>query len=347
MEMLSTRNGVRLGIVSGLMALVLGTMSGVHAAAVSGDGANVTWVSNSLGATSASGTFACGVSATVSMTTGKYNSGIAFPVDWSTSSGTSGAFTGGISPASSIAVYADSSGNSGTISFGADITDPVVLVTYIDPGAAMDFGPNPITVLSSYSSAAGSPTIVGNKISLDGPHVDTDENGWAVKVTGTFGPTGGPLPLTVFATEEETFAISVASPTICPPDPPGQPGSPTVAPTRGGLRVTVTAPTTGGAPASYLVTASPGGRTCTVTGASGSCTITGLSHTRGYTVTVVATNAGGDSPASSASDAVTPLEGSSDDDALPTVGRDHPLAVLGALALLAGWWLVALARPAE
>lgn len=350
-EMFSIRTACRVGALSGLLALTFAVVPVARAAPASGTGANVTWTSGSLGSSSGSGTFACGVSASVSMAAGGFNSGIAYSVDWSSATGTAAAFPGGVTPASSIAILANNTGNAGTLSFGAEITDPVVLVAYIDPGAEMDFSPNPITVLSSHSGAGGTPTVVGSKISLSGPNVDTVNDGWAVKVTGTFGPTSGSLPLSAFATSGETFAISVASPTVCPsgdPDPavtttvapsaPGQPGVPTVTPAPGGLMVTVSPPSTGGAPLSYLATAAPGGRTCSVTGPSGACRITRLSSKKTYSVTVVATNSSGTSAASAASAKVTPLPSAAESDTIPATGWGWSLLLATGSALLMGGW---------
>lgn len=334
------------------LGILVGALSGRPAAAapLPGTAANVTWTSGTVGSSTGSGTFDCAVTATMSMAAGDFNSGVAYPIDWSTSTATASAFAGGITPSSGIAVYARSAGNSGTIAFGAEITDPVVLVAYIDPGAAMDFGPNPITVLSYYSSVAGAPTVTGNKIALDGPVIDNEDEGWAVRVTGTFGPTSGPMPFTTYSTSGETMGVSVASTTICPPPPPlppGRPGPPTVTPRIGALEVTVSPPTTGGIPESYLVTAEPGGATCTVTGTSGSCTIEGLLSEQAYTVTVIASNTGGDSPASEASAPVTPLADESapttQPSALPATGSDATiLADLGLAVLAIGAFSTAL-----
>lgn len=328
----------RLGMAIGTLAMV--AMSGaspLHAAPVTGTGANVTWVSGSAGATTASGAFDCGVTASVSMAVGGANSGVAYPVDWSTSTGTAAAFTGGLTPASAVAVYSRNSGVAGTISFGAEITDPVVMVSYIDPGQEMDFGSSSITLLSSHSGAGSTASVVGNKVVLNGPHVDTVNDSYAVRVSGTFGPTSGPMSITTYSTIDETVAISVASETICPPPAPGQPGQPAVEATKGGIKVTVTPPSSGGAPSSYVATAGPGGKSCTVTGSTGSCTITGLSSGTSYTVTVVAKNAGGDSTASTASASVTPLPGTSVIEEMPDAGVDSlVLAGLAAVLLAIG-----------
>ncbi len=101
-------------------------------------------------------------------------------------------------------------------------------------------------------------------------------------------------------------AASVPSSSVTPTlAPPSAPPAPTAVAGDGTARVTVAAGP-GNTPASYMVTASLGGRTCTVTGAAGSCLISGLTNGTGYRFTATATNAGGTSAASAASSAVTP-----------------------------------------
>lgn len=87
-------------------------------------------------------------------------------------------------------------------------------------------------------------------------------------------------------------------------------GAPTaVSGTRGDRAVAVawTAPASDGGSAisSYLVTAAPGGATCTATGAT-ACTVEGLANGTRYTFTVQARNALGLGPASAKSKPVTP-----------------------------------------
>ncbi len=95
---------------------------------------------------------------------------------------------------------------------------------------------------------------------------------------------------------------SSVTPTLTPPSAPP---APTAIAGDGKATVTVAAGS-GNTPASYTVTASPGGRTCTVTGAAGSCLVSGLTNGTGYRFTATATNAGGTSSSSAASSAVTP-----------------------------------------
>jgi hypothetical protein len=68
--------------------------------------------------------------------------------------------------------------------------------------------------------------------------------------------------------------------------------------------ITIAQHSTGPAPTSYVITSTPGGFTCTVTGASGSCVISGLTNNTSYTFKALAYNGSAPSffqgPASSA-----------------------------------------------
>ena len=88
-------------------------------------------------------------------------------------------------------------------------------------------------------------------------------------------------------------------------DTPQAPAAPRAVAGDGQATVTVT-PLAGPSITAYTVTASPGGRTCTITAPATSCTVSGLSNGARYTFTATATNAAGTSPASAPSNAVTP-----------------------------------------
>jgi hypothetical protein len=112
---------------------------------------------------------------------------------------------------------------------------------------------------------------------------------------------------TVTAVGDLGTAVSAASAPILP-DAPGAPQTPVVVKTgnSGEANVTWTAPTGGGAVASYTVTATEAGGSST-TGACGSlssnatsCLFTGLDTTKPHTFTVKATNPAGDSTVTAA-----------------------------------------------
>jgi hypothetical protein len=94
---------------------------------------------------------------------------------------------------------------------------------------------------------------------------------------------------------------------------PGTPGTPTVVAGDSQVTVTVVAPSSGGTPSSYTITAldnsgnaiSPA-KTCTVTGGSGSCVVSGLTNNTAYKFSSTATNGAGTSSASTASTSATP-----------------------------------------
>ncbi len=117
-----------------------------------------------------------------------------------------------------------------------------------------------------------------------------------------------------------TSSGSVASVSVTPSlAAPGTPGQPTVLSGDGRVTVTVATPGSGGAPATYTVTASPGGATCTVTVPATSCDVTGLTNATAYTFTVTATNASGTSTASVASQSVQPVLAAPGTPSQPTV----------------------------
>jgi hypothetical protein len=88
---------------------------------------------------------------------------------------------------------------------------------------------------------------------------------------------------------------------------PGTPPAPTALSGDEAATITVAAGT-GTTPTSYTVTANPGGATCTVSGASGRCAITGLTNGVSYTFSAVAVNVDAPSTASGSSNAVIPVK---------------------------------------
>ena len=163
----------------------------------------------------------------------------------------------------------------------------------------VDGVPNPVTSFSVFGSAIidltlTSPVYSGSVITFayNAPAVDNST------ANNAFQRANGE--------DYDSFTMTVTNMAPSRPEP-NAPGTPTVVAGEESATITVTAPSSGRTPTSYVVTASPGGATCTVTGASGSCTITGLTAGTAYTFTTVAMRSGFSSPAGTASPSVTVL----------------------------------------
>ena len=115
------------------------------------------------------------------------------------------------------------------------------------------------------------------------------------------------------------------------------PSAPTVE--AGVESATITVASPGGyTPTSFLVTASPGGATCTVAGRSGSCTITGLTAGSAYTFTTVGKRVGvyADSLPSAASAPITVLSTVPNTPGVPTVVAGEESATITVTAPTGG-----------
>lgn len=113
---------------------------------------------------------------------------------------------------------------------------------------------------------------------------------------------GTDYTFTVVATNASgDSSSSEASNTVAPLAPPGVPSQPTTAPGDSSVIVSWDPPADGGEPTSYTVTSTPGGFTCTAIAPTTTCEVTGLTNGEFYTFAVTASNASGDSSASSSS----------------------------------------------
>ena len=145
------------------------------------------------------------------------------------------------------------------------------------------------------------------------PSVATQGVAVTLPLVGTFSRAGYSLagwigggvstPAATFTNSTTSSVTLIAQWTLLAPSIPS---APTAVAGSGSATVTVNPTNTGGTADSYLVTASPGGATCTVYAPSTSCVIQGLENGRSYTFTSTATNSAGSASASTASNSVIP-----------------------------------------
>ena len=201
----------------------------------------------------------------------------------------------------------------GTISVGFQVNDKLG-----DPSRVVQG-----TITVTVTDKPGAPTnVVAEAVGATGARVTFDapvSNGSPITGYRLYDSGGAPIaecPNTVCEVnglrmgQEYSFAVSAVnaqgesartrSNEITLSGVPDRPGGPSVTPGDGKLTMTWYAPNNNGSPITgYTVYASAatGSRTCTTSGER-TCTISGLVNDQNYTVTVVATNANGDSQAS-------------------------------------------------
>jgi uncharacterized repeat protein (TIGR02543 family) len=239
---------------------------------------------------------------------------------WSTSANGS-VLVGPYIPTASITLYALWTANPYTITFNSNFGTPVTRGESITAGFQAILDTNTFTR-------------VGYKFS-----------NWAVNQDGTGTSYSDRQTLTLYSN-----LTLYAQWTIAKPD------TPTISTLSAGnesATVSVAAANTGGAPTSYIVTAAPGGLTCSVTPPATSCVINGLTNGQAYTFTAVAINGTGTSASSTASASVTPTPytvtynagaGASADSSTAYYSVGDPLTLPGATKpgfTFAGWFTAA------
>jgi hypothetical protein len=186
------------------------------------------------------------------------------------------------------------------------------------------------TAVLTTSGAALVGVVGGDPVTLDAANAlgtfDTADPGTGKTVTVSGLALAGAAQANYAVAQPSTTATITAT-------APGAATSINATVTSGQAVVTWSAPTfTGGLPITgYVVTASPGGQTCTWTSGPLTCTITGLANGTAYTFSVVASNAMGSGSGSSPTSPVTPTPEAAvvpvQSDAPPAVSKDGSVGV--------------------
>ena len=212
----------------------------------------------------------------------------------------------------------------------APLEAPVVEPTRPTPVVGV-MGDQQVTVSWSKPSSEGGTPVTGYTVTAS-PDGQTCTTTGALSCTVTGLTNGTPYSFTAVATNAVGDSPPATSAPVTPAGVPDQPAAPTAVHGDAQAVVSWTAASDNGSPVTgYRVAASPGGHSCTTTGAL-SCTVTGLTNGTPHGFTVVATNAVGTSPASAWSAPVTPA-GVPDQPAAPAaVHGDAQAAVSWAAA---------------
>jgi hypothetical protein len=200
-----------------------------------------------------------------------------------------------------------------TVLPGQDITGLVFDVTPYGPATDLTaLGSTGTVELDWTPPAAGVHAIVDWVVQMSvegGPWADVEDGAGVGSSATVTGLSGGESRFRVAAVRSygrDPYSDPVGL-SVVPAEVPGAPTG--VSGVRGNGQVSVSwsapASTGGSAITGYVVTAAPGGATCSTSGAL-SCSVSGLVNGSAYTFTVVASNAVGAGAASAASDPVTP-----------------------------------------
>src|SRR5664280_2847611 len=194
--------------------------------------------------------------------------------------------------------------NSAGTAYGNEITFTTALFAPTNVVAAAGNAQATVT----FTAPGGGAVVTGYTVTSTPGNITA--NGSASPITVTGLTNGTAYTFTVIATNVNgNSPASTASNSVTPTAPSTVPGAPTIGTaTKGNAQATITftAPASNGRSAitGYTVTSTPGGFFATVPASP--LTVTGLTNGIAYTFTVIATNANGNSPASAASNSVTP-----------------------------------------
>lgn len=200
-----------------------------------------------------------------------------------------------VAPAITVSTFGQwISAGVGTISITSGFTSGDVL-SYVAPDCIS---------VSTYNSSTGVLTLSGPS-GCESPSAPYWQSAFRAVKFSTTADTPGTTRTIRFTTDNLTQGNHIVTLTLAA-GAPNQPLAPSVVAGNQSATITVSPAVGGLAARSHLVTASPGGRTCTVNNPTGSCTIDGLTNGVSYTFSSQSLRLTASSVASPMSLAVTP-----------------------------------------
>jgi len=198
-------------------------------------------------------------------------------------------------------------------------------------GVSATAGNGQATISWTAPASAGSSAITSYTVTSSPSGLTCTVNAPATSCTISGLTNGTGYTFTVVATSSAgNSSPSSASTSVSPQATvPSAPTNVTAASGDGQATISWTTPSSDGGASidGYIVTASPGGLTCTAVAPDTTCTITGLTNGTSYTFTVVASNNIGASDPSSASNSVTPAAGPSAPDRAQVTPGNHSATI--------------------
>jgi hypothetical protein len=196
------------------LCAVAGLLAGAPAASAATGVQTVSWAPDAAGDGSGTGTL-LGQTVTYSTAPVAPEAGTTIALDWNTALGTNDAVGAGVSSQTAGVLGVGVSAGS-TVTFSSTVVNPILFAAFGDPVTSLEFYENASTVLDANHASADQYGLVN----FDGAAANTADDGFAVRVIGTFGP-GHPLQFIYYnysgspsATMAFTIGVTDAPPTV-------------------------------------------------------------------------------------------------------------------------------------
>ena len=193
------------GMALGVLLMAFGSLAQAQTSLISVD-----WTASGLvPQATTSGTLA-GLGNVSVTTSGVSNAGGVFPISYNYAWNSGYTFSVG----ESVGLGAGISSNAvQTVAFSQNVSNPYLIVNWIDVGTSFHFGSNSFTLIGSANATSS-----GNLITVGGGSGNLDSDGFLIRFNGAFGPSN---PLTFTFQNPTSFSQTVGATVGIIPEPSG------------------------------------------------------------------------------------------------------------------------------